>query len=381
MQLDFNPERLSKALSFRGMTISELAQKTGIARQTLSSYKSGKNLKPISEHINQIAKELNFPKKFFFEESYELNKSPMYFRSLLTTKKAYREYQKVKSEFLEIVYTFLYQYIEFPKFNLPDFTSNDPEIMANELREYWGLGNEPIYDLVSVVEENGIIVSEFSTNSDAIDAYSKKILLPDNSVTYFICYSENKTSASRIHFDIAHELGHICMHEWYNDYEMDKEDFIQHEKEANAFASAFLLPKSSFYNDATRINHSIYSYTKLKNKWYASIQAMVKRSNDLGIIDYETYSKIFVSMSKRGIRKEEPLDDVLVTAEPCMLKSAVELLMDKAVFINGTDFMDKFYEFSKLRINPNDLEKILYLPKNYLLDNKVLEFDKLALKK
>ncbi len=37
--------------------------------------------------------------------------------------------------------------------------------------------------------------------------------------TYLIAYSNNKTSAARIHFDIAHELGHICLHEWSEDIE------------------------------------------------------------------------------------------------------------------------------------------------------------------
>ena len=69
--------------------------------------------------------------------------------------------------------------------------------------------------------------------------------------TYLIAYSNNKTSAARIHFDIAHELGHICLHEWSEDIEeLSKEEFKRREREANDFAAAFLLPEETFRKDA-----------------------------------------------------------------------------------------------------------------------------------
>mgnify|MGYP002508868252 CR=1 FL=1 len=36
----------------------------------------------------------------------------------------------------------------------------------------------------------------------------------NNRETFLIGYSRNKCTAARIHFDIAHELGHILLHDW-----------------------------------------------------------------------------------------------------------------------------------------------------------------------
>ena len=43
---------------------------------------------------------------------------------------------------------------------------------------------------------------------------------------YLIALPSNKESASRINFDIAHELGHILLHEWSEDEEvLTREEF------------------------------------------------------------------------------------------------------------------------------------------------------------
>ena len=92
------------------------------------------------------------------------------------------------------------------------------------------------------VEQNGIIVTTFATDTDDIDAFSQYIDMNDSDV-YIIALSSNKESAARINFDIAHELGHIMLHEWSEDEEvLTREEFKAKEKEANEFAAAFLLP-------------------------------------------------------------------------------------------------------------------------------------------
>lgn len=46
----------------------------------------------------------------------------------------------------------------------------------------------------------------------------------------------------RIRFDMAHELGHIILHPWSESLELiTKEEFKLRERQANIFASAFLV--------------------------------------------------------------------------------------------------------------------------------------------
>ncbi len=99
------------------------------------------------------------------------------------------------------------------------------------MRDVWGLGRGPIDNLISVVEQHGILVTSFSTSTNDVDAFSQFMGAADIP-TYIIAYSNNKTSAARIHFDIAHELGHICLHEWSEDIEdISKEEFKLKERE------------------------------------------------------------------------------------------------------------------------------------------------------
>lgn len=380
MEQKFNPRRLDKALIFRCLNNTELAEKIGVSRQTVSGYRSGK-IFPKFEQVCEIAYALEMPAKFFYERDYLESVSPIYFRSLLTTKKSYREYQKVKIEFTEQLYKFISEYVDFPTLNLPEFSNNDPRTVAKELRDFWGVGNEPIKNIITLVENNGIIVSCCSTNTDAIDAFSKKVVLDDGRETFFIGYSENKKSAARIHFDIAHELGHICLHGWADSKQTeDKENFYEQEQEAHTFASEFLLPESTFRLDAEKTVPTYTHYTKLKEKWKTSIVAMLMRSYKLGIITFETYQKEIINMAKRGVKKQEPLDDKLLTAEPTLLNTAVMLLLTNDVFTKE-EFVNEFRGCYELTINIEDMEQLLNLPKGTLVKPKIIDFNNLVLKK
>lgn len=56
--------------------------------------------------------------------------------------------------------------MDFWPYNVPEFkdTQNISSV-AQRLRDYWGLGQEPIQDMISLMERNGIIMSEFATDT------------------------------------------------------------------------------------------------------------------------------------------------------------------------------------------------------------------------
>jgi transcriptional regulator with XRE-family HTH domain len=56
----FNGARLKEALQFRGMKMTELADKIGIKKQSLSNYANGLNVPPY-ENVIKIAQVLDFP--------------------------------------------------------------------------------------------------------------------------------------------------------------------------------------------------------------------------------------------------------------------------------------------------------------------------------
>lgn len=360
----FNGERLKIARMWRNLSATQLADLTGFSRQTISMLENGKLMNPEFATVQKLSEKLEFPITFFLEETkINLNESTTFFRSLLTTNKKYRVEQEEKIKFIAIVYNMLSEYLEFEKVNLPQIPTNaTPQEAANILREYWGLGNRPIENIVYLVESNGLIVTDFETATGDVDAFSHKIT-SDDMETYLIGYSKNKRTAARIHFDVAHEIGHILLHNWHEDLEcIDKEEFKEIELQAHAFASAFLLPEDEFRKDVSPYATNLAYYTELKKTWKVSIAAMIRRAKDLDIITADDYSRLMRNMQKQGIRKIEPLDDELVTAEPSLLRQAVKILFDQKVF-TPNEFLEELSREYGLTLYPKDIETLLGLKK------------------
>jgi hypothetical protein len=61
------------------------------------------------------------------------------------------------------------------------------------------------------------------------------------------------------------------------------------------------------------------------------------------------------------MRKEEPLDDELITAEPSLLKTSVIMLLNEDVF-TPKGFMDELSFGYNLSLEPEEVEFLLDLP-------------------
>ena len=379
MQGNLNGERLKKARIYRELSVSDLAEQSECSRQSIYMYEKEKTKRVDLNTIETLAKALKFPERFLCETDMKAEIGSTYFRALLTTSSKYRESQIQKMEFLADIFVFLQEYLEFPHHAIPDCAGQTPEEAAATLRREWHLGTRPIENIVSLVESNGIIVTKFSVDTNDIDAFSQLVRIGDEDI-YLIGYSENKTAASRIHFDIAHELGHICLHGWSEDIEkIDRDEFKKREKEANEFAAAFLLPGESFAKDAAVNPKSIPAYTELKRKWKVSIQAMARRSFSLGLITMEEYQEIIRTLQRRGMRKQEPLDNMLVTASPTLLKTAVIMLLTENVF-TPQEFLDELSYNYNLSLYPKEVESLLDLPRGTLNKPKAVYLNNLKLK-
>ncbi len=329
-------------------------------------YENNKLKNPEISTILKMSNVLEFPKRFFIErDQMDFRVGSTYFRALLTTSKKYRNQQILKVDFIAKIFKYLNEYIEFPTTDLPEITYDTPQEAAMALRQLWGLGNKPIENIVYLIEQHGILVSEFESDTDDIDAFSQLINI-DGVEKYLVGYSKNKSTASRIHFDIAHELGHMLLHEWSEDIEtLTKDEFKEKENEANIFASEFLLPKDEFIKDIGGYADNLAFYIELKKKWKVSISAMIRRSYALGLISNTTYQQLMRNMQKKGIKKHEPLDDELITAKPSLLRTAVEMLLRDEV-LTASDFLDELSSRYNFSLESYEIEKLLDLPKDML---------------
>ena len=152
------------------------------------------------------------------------------------------------------------------------------------------------------------------------------------------------------------------------------------EREANDFAAAFLLPEETFRKDAEAGPQTIIYYKQLKKKWKVSIAAMIRRAERLDIITKEDYQSLIRIMQRRGQRKEEPLDDVLITASPALLKASVMMLLQENVF-TAEEFMDELSVEYGLSISPIEVEYLLDLPTGTLAVSRIIDFKAIQIKR
>lgn len=373
---EFNGERLKSARKYRGQTIKELADNIGVSKQAISQFENEQSF-PQFETLMKIIDTLKFPREYFYEkDDIQIELGNTYFRSLSKMTKKEEGVQREKAKLIGKIFNFLDEYIEFPKLNLPKFKEDlTIEDMAIQLREYWEIGEEPITDIIYLLEKNGIVVTSIDTNSDNIDGYSQQQNI-NNKKHYIIVLGNDKYSATRRQFSAAHELGHIIMHDGFLDIEdLTREEYRNMENEAHAFAAAFLLPKNAFIKDVSIYPKNLDYYKQLKKKWRTSISAMVVRANHLGVLTNSSYQMINKKISKLGWRKQEPLDNTLIMSKPTVLSRSIDILLDNDIL----DEAGILKELSKkgLTLPSEEIEILLGLDKGKLeykkIDSKIIK--------
>ena len=330
----FNPHQLTSARISRGMTMKELSEKSEISRQMISNYESGKTT-PKAENLLRIINVLGFPRSFFVAEMPELHSGATFFRSQTAATKKARDMQKEKLKYTFEVYKKLATYVNFPAINLPvliekdihDITEEDIIQKAFELRSIWGIDPvSPIKNLISTAEKNGIVIAEANMSDGALDAVSRWII--DRP---FIILTDNNESSVRRRFNVAHEIGHILLHnsvESVHDYSSKELKNII-ERQANSFASHFLLPSGAF--EESLLSTSLEYYKDLKKYWKVSIQAMVFKTHSLGLIydDQSFYLNKKISWNKW--RTKEPYDDLIPVEKPSLMDTVYKMIVENNV--------------------------------------------------
>ncbi len=184
----------------------------------------------------------------------------------------------------------------------------------------------------------------------------------------------------RRNFDLAHELGHLLLHYKVEFTMQDKSSYRQLEDEANNFASSFLLPEKSFRNDCLEIVKvsNPDAYIDLKQKWQVSLQAIAIRAFKLNIIDYQKYRYFFISINKKGYKIIEPLDNEIPICHPTKVKSILQLLFDKRLYMVSDLMNDLKVDLSFLTLLTGIEEEFFY--NNLQKENRKFSVNELSIK-
>lgn len=327
----FVPRRLIQARERIGLPVSALARLLGVSRQTIDNYEKGKS-NPSPQMVVSLAEALNEDVRFFYAPtlvSYEHEE--VFFRDAARNRQAD---QKAAGRELEgvIEYSFvLTKFVNFPDVRLPqlDFPSDPREIRparieeaAEALREYWNLGLEPIRNLTRAAERNGVLVQSFILDNDDLDALSTWSDELDRPV---VLLNELKQNCARSRFDLAHELGHVLMHRAVAPA-LRSEAAVHKvlERQAHAFASALLLPRTTWASEIHDV--TLMGLLQLKQRWQVSVAAQLNRAKALGLVSSERHVSLYKQLSKRGWRKKEPLDETLELEKPVLIRKATEMI-------------------------------------------------------
>ena len=173
--------------------------------------------------------------------------------------------------------------------------ASDPRGAARRLRALWNLGTGPISDLVQVVESAGIFVVERDFSAAGQDAVST---WPTDESRFPMMIVSAGLAADRLRFTVAHELGHLLMHD---------RPGAEQEEQANAFASEFLAPADTVLAELTGLRTGDFRrLLTLKERWGMSIAALIRRAYDLDQITERQYREFNVRLGQLGWRKAEP---------------------------------------------------------------------------
>ena len=337
MSESFNPSRLVLARKRQGWTKAQLAVEAHLSTRILFAYERLEK-EPTPETVAIIAEKLCFPVEFFYGPDLdEPSLESASFRSLKKLTARHRD-QALASGALALT---LSDWID-AKFHLPEpkipiyDESMNPEIAAEGVRAEWGIGERPIKNMIHMLEAHGARVFSLREECRDLDAFSLwRIDAPYVFLNTF-------KSAEHMRMDGAHELGHLVLHR----RAAPGRDV---EREAKAFASAFLMPRGSVLAKAPR-RGNLPSLIEAKHEWGVSVAALAYRMHALDLLSDWQYRSLFVEMGRVGYLTNEPRGRQAESS--AVLNKVMRSLRDDGVSLTAVA--------RDLRIYPDELNKLVF---------------------
>lgn len=318
MDSSFNHDLVLLIRQLKKISQADLARRANMTQGHLSKLENGLT-EPSEETLKQLAKALEFPESFFNEPDrvYGLPISchPLYRKKYSVAKGTIQSINaEINIRLMNLRRLLKSVDVEKVAFSVPRFDIDehhgDIEEIAQLVRRAWMLPNGPLRNLTEFVEQAGCLVSlcDFSTNK--IDGISFSI--PDLPPCIFL---NEKQPPDRLRFSLAHELGHLVLHHIPTP---------EMEDQADAFASAFLMPRtdirSSFIGRLT-----LKRIAPLKPVWQVSIQALIMRASNIGMISENQAQYLWRQISSSGIRIQEPFASEIPYEKPKIIQKIFKI--------------------------------------------------------
>jgi Zn-dependent peptidase ImmA (M78 family)/transcriptional regulator with XRE-family HTH domain len=319
-------ERIRQAREICGLTQTQLAQRIGVKQPAIAQYES-EQITPLQETLEAIAKETGFLPSFFEQEPIDFPLGSLCFRARNSLSKRERDqaYQCAKTMF-EVILR-VAPILRIPRPQLP-IIQEKPITAAKVVRTAFGLSPDtPVKNLIRLLEKNGIIVITLPLFLRRLDAFST---WAKHKTERPIIILTSGNQSDRVRFSVAHELGHLVIHQ------PARGQLKKIEKEANEFAAEFLLPKDAMRNELVP-PITLSRLAKLKLRWGTSMSFLIYRAKQLNIISERQKTYLYEQMSIRGWRKREPSNLDIPAETPVAYRKMIELAYeDMKQYANAT---------------------------------------------
>lgn len=355
------PDRIKEAREAAGYTLEAFAEALEKTRQAVAQFENGQTC-PSGDTLSKIIELTGQPISFFVASPLRpVTSGTVFWRSLKRMEQRHRSRISRRLQWAADIAGLANDYVELPEVDIPHWEfdpetadEDDIEAAAEHLRAYWSLGGGPISNLADLLESKGVIIVREDVRCADMDGLSSWI-----GGRPYVLLSGEVQSGPRDLFNLAHELGHIYLHATV---ELNNRNLALIEKQANRFASAFLMPADTFSKEV--IGTSLEFFKSLKRRWGVAIAAMAYRCKDLKLITESQFSYIFRQMNVQKIRKVEPLDGFFSVCQPQVLGQAIRMIVDHNV-ISRSDI-----EY-RIGLNLSDVERLCSVEEGFL-DHKVV---------
>lgn len=290
----FDGDRLRQARQLALRTKQDVAAAIGVSAAAVGQYEANA-MAPRSEIVGALASALDVLPEFFSagRPQIKLESGDAFFRSLRSTTARQRAKATSYTEQVWELVNAIERHVRLPEVRLPGFETEvgrplDPVTTARAVRNFWGLGGKPVAHLVRLLESKGIIavlVPMVEQEVARIDAFST--LAFDRPV--MVLSVDKADDVFRHRFTAAHELGHLLMHGEYTAGDPALE------RQADRFAAEFLMP-ANVVRDELPARFDMRKLAQLSEHWGVSVQALVYRSKELGLISDSAARRAYIKL-------------------------------------------------------------------------------------
>ncbi len=299
-------ERFKSARLMKGFSLQDLADTLDdkLSRQALHRYEKGEVI-PDAEKIHLLSKALSVSPDYFFRatkvelseiEYRKLSKMPQKEASIIKEKT--KEYLSRYLE-LEEILGLSNEFIN-PLKSIGVITNYEQvNEAAKQLREAWNLGNGAIFNVVEILEDKNIKVVKLDVDED-LDGLQTFV----NDTIPVVAYNLKKANKlDRIRFTLLHELAHLLLN--FGDITERQKETLCHQ-----FAGAVLLPEETIKAELGEHRNKLSSLElgSIKKQYGISMQAIVMRAKDCGIINDHYTKQFFFLIKQLNWKIDEPVE-------------------------------------------------------------------------